>query len=68
MDVIIPSNTIMLLMFTAGGATAVVWSAGISADPGGAGAGSANPDGLDRVVEDDAGVPARGVYNSSFLA
>jgi len=55
MDVIIPSNAIMLPTFAAGGAAAAARSSGILAGPGGASTGSANPDGFDGIVEDDAG-------------
>jgi len=51
MDVIIPSNAIMSPTFAAGGATAAARSAGISAGPDGAGAGSANLEGLLRTMQ-----------------
>ena len=53
MDVIIPSNAIMSPTFAAGGASFVARSGGILATAGGA--GTANADGFDGIVEDDAG-------------
>jgi hypothetical protein len=57
MDVIIPSNAVMLPTFAAGGATAAARLGGILAGAGGASAGasSATADGFDGIVEDDAG-------------